>query len=144
MLSCVIPGSTISLLNNCENVGTYHRWRRIAIRGDACLDELAATILSSVGFDSDHLYSFSYKDRFGRTVEIDHPYLAGESDNALADDVKIGDLPLAEGMRIGFLFDFGDQWEFEIQTESVDAGPVSKKPRVLERHGKAPKQYAGW
>jgi len=119
-------------------------WRRIAIRGDACLDELAATILSSVGFDSDHLYSFSYKDRFGRTVEIDHPYLTGESDNALADDVKIGDLPLAEGMRIGFLFDFGDQWEFEIQTESVDAGPVSKKPRVLERHGKAPKQHAGW
>lgn len=119
-------------------------WRHIVIRGDACLDELATTILSAFGFDSDHLYSFSYKDRFGRTVEIDHPYLVGDSDNALADDVKLGDIPLSEGMRIGFLFDFGDQWEFDIKTESVNAGSAIKKPRVLEKRGKAPKQYRDW
>jgi len=119
-------------------------WRRITIRGDAYLDELATTILSAFGFDQDHLYSFSYKDRFGRTVEIDHPYLAGDSDNVLADDVKLGDIPLYEGMRIGFLFDFGDQWEFDIQTEGVNVGSAINKPRVLEKHGKAPKQYGGW
>jgi hypothetical protein len=47
-------------------------------------------------------------------------------------------------MHLGFLFDFGDQWEFDIQTESVDFGRVTKKPQVLEKHGKAPKQYGGW
>lgn len=90
------------------------------------------------------LWKIRYKDRFGRTIEIDHPYLAGDSDNALADDVKIGDLPLSEGMRIGFLFDFGDQWEFTIQTERVNAEFALKKPQMLEKHGKAPKQYRGW
>lgn len=119
-------------------------WRRIVIPGDAYLDELATTILDAFGFDQDHLYHFSYKDRFGCTIEIDHPYLAGDSDNALADAVQVGAIPLSTGMRIGFLFDFGDQWEFDIQTESVDSGPAIKKPQVLEKHGKATKQYGDW
>ncbi len=119
-------------------------WRRIAIGGDSSLDELAATILDAFDFDSDHLYRFSYKDRFGRSLEIDPPYLADNSDNALADEVKLGDLPLYQGMRIGFLFDFGDQWEFDIQTESVHIESVIKEPRVLEKHGEAPEQYGDW
>ena len=119
-------------------------WRRIAMRGDSGLNELADTIVNAFGFDPDHLYRFSYKDRFGRTVEIDHPYLAGDSNNPLADDVKVGDLPLSKGMHIAFLFDFGDQWQFDIQTESTNAASATKKPQVLEKHGKPPKQYGGW
>ena len=116
-------------------------WRRIAIGGDASLDQLAATILDAFDFDLDHLYRFSYKDRFGCTIEIDHPYLAGDSGNALTDAVKVGEIPLVKGMRIEFLYDFGDQWEFAIQTESVDVGPTVEQPQVLERHGTAPEQY---
>jgi hypothetical protein len=119
-------------------------WRRIAIPGDADLDQLATAILDAFRFDHDHLYRFSYRDRFGRTLDIDHPYLAGESEHALANAVKIGELPLAPGMRLDFLYDFGDQWEFALHTESVNAGLVIQKPRVLEKHGKAPKQYGGW
>jgi hypothetical protein len=120
-------------------------WRRIALQGDASLAELAATILDAFRFDHDHLYRFSYRDRFGRTVEIDSPdLLEGDPDNALADEVAIGDLPLSEGMRLGFLYDFGDQWEFDIEVESLNSGPALKKPRVLEKHGKAPAQYGGW
>ena len=119
-------------------------WRRIAIPGDADLDRLATAILDAFHFDRDHLYCFSYRDRFGRTIDIDHPYLAGDSEHALADAVKIGELPLAPGMRLDFLFDFGDQWHFTLHTESIDAGPAIHKPRVLEKHGKAPKQYGGW
>lgn len=119
-------------------------WRRIAIGGEAYLDELADVILDAFDFDSDHLYRFSYKDRFGCTIEIDHPYVADDSDNALADAVKVGEIPLIKGMRIKFLFDFGDQWKFAIQTESVDVGPVIKQPQVLEKHGKAPEQYGDY
>ena len=119
-------------------------WRRIAIGGSSSLEKLATTILDAFDFDSDHLYCFSYKDRFGRSLEIDHPYSAGNSDNALADEVKVGDLPLYQGMRIGFLFDFGDQWEFDIQTESVNVESVIEEPQVLEKHGKAPEQYRDW
>ncbi len=119
-------------------------WRLIAIRGDSCLDELAMAILDAFDFDSDHLYRFSYKDRFGRTFDVDHPYIARESDNALTDQVKVGDLPLYPGMGIDFLFDFGDQWEFKIRTERMNIEAVVDKPQVLETHGKAPEQYGGW
>ena len=47
-------------------------------------------------------------------------------------------------MRIGFLFDFGDQWDFDIQTENMNADSMIGKPQVLERHGEAPEQYRGW
>jgi hypothetical protein len=45
---------------------------------------------------------------------------------------------------IGFLFDFGDQWDFDIQTENVNVDSMIGKPQVLETHGEAPEQYRGW
>ncbi|TVR81103.1 MAG: hypothetical protein EA405_09255 [Rhodospirillales bacterium] len=120
-------------------------WRRMALRGDSSLAELAATILNAFRFDHDHLYRFSYRDRFGRPVEIDSPdFLEGNPDHAFADEVAVGALPLSQGMRIGFLYDFGDQWEFVIEIESLNSGPAIKKPQVLEKHGQAPPQYGGW
>jgi len=119
-------------------------WRRIAIGGDASLETLAAAILDAFDFDSDHLYCFNYKDRYGRTVEIVHPYSSGEFGDASANEVEIGDLSLYQGMRIGFLFDFGDNWQFELQTEEVNSESSIEKPQVLEKHGKAPVQYGGW
>ncbi|NEV65153.1 plasmid pRiA4b ORF-3 family protein [Thiorhodococcus minor] len=119
-------------------------WRRIAVGGDIGLDTLAATILAAFDFDdTDHLYRFSYKDRFGRTLEIDHPDLAGESE-CVADEVKVGDLALCEGMRIGFLFDFGDAWRFELLVERIDVESASHELEILEAHGTAPAQYGGW
>jgi hypothetical protein len=119
-------------------------WRRIAIGGDSSLEALAATILDAFSFDPDHLYRFSYKDRFGRSVEIHHPVSADDFDSASAGNVRVGDLPLYQGMHIGFLFDFGDEWDFDIQTENVNVGSMIGQPQVLESHGEAPEQYGGW
>jgi len=116
-------------------------WRRIAIGGESSLDTLAGAILDAFDFDSDHLYRFSYKDRFGRTIGIDHPYMTGDSDNSLTDSVRVGDIPLSNNMNMVFLYDFGDEWEFDIQTEGVNTGPKIRKPRLLEKYGKAPEQY---
>jgi hypothetical protein len=46
-------------------------------------------------------------------------------------------------MRIGFLFDFGDRWDFDIQTEKMNVDSMIAIPQVLERHGEAPEQYPG-
>ncbi len=47
------------------------------------------------------------------------------------------------GQTLTFLFDLTDQWEFEVTLETVDTdSAMSQAPRVLERRGKAPKQYA--
>ena len=114
-------------------------WRRIAIRGNASLDELALVILTAFDFDNDHLYQFSYKDRFGRLIKIAEPRL--ESDGPTSDEVRVGDLPLFQGMRIKFHYDFGDDWRFTLETESVNADLAIRKPKVLARHGRAPEQY---
>jgi hypothetical protein len=122
-----------------------HCWRRIALPGACSLDAFATKILDAFDFDHDHLYRFTYQDRYGREVEIDHPYMAADPlmdfGNALADEVRIGDLPLAEGAHINFLYDFGAHWEFDIVAESLDARIPVEAPQLLESHGEAPQQY---
>jgi hypothetical protein len=117
-------------------------WRQIAISADATLDILADAILRSVDFDSDHLYEFSYRDRYGATVRAVHSACDGEP---FAEDVEIGSLPLEPGQSMKFLFDFGDCWNFGIKLESIEQdkkGP--SKPIVLKKNGASPEQYPGF
>jgi hypothetical protein len=122
-----------------------HCWRRIRCGGETSLEALASTILTAFDFDEDHLYRFSYQNRYGQRVEIDRSDLVDDTDNAVADAVRVGELSLTEGQRIEFLFDFGDAWTFEIVAERPAAGPVPPAPLILESHGEAPAQYEeGW
>ena len=114
-------------------------WSLIAISSESTLEALVPAILDSVNFDNDHLYEFTYRDRFGATVTATHP----EMDEGVAtDEVQIGELPLRPGETMTFHFDFGDDWMFTVKLERID--PPSKKmklPKILESHGKAPEQY---
>jgi len=41
-----------------------------------------------------------------------------------------------------YLFDFGDEWRFDVRLERIDpADGRIKKPKLLEEHGEAPPQY---
>ena len=115
-------------------------WRRLALPATSTLDELAQLILHAYTFDSDHLYRFSYQNRYGRLCHINHTYL---EEAPWTSEVCVGDVPLMVGQTMIFLFDLSDQWEFEVTLEAVDTDPAAAQaPRVLEHHGKAPKQYA--
>lgn len=57
--------------------------------------------------------------------------------------MHVGEVPLALGQTMTFLFDLTDQWEFAVTLETVDTdSAMSQASRILERRGKAPKQYA--
>jgi hypothetical protein len=45
---------------------------------------------------------------------------------------------------MNYLYDFGDNWEFDITLEGVDPDKAVKKPVLLEMHGKPPEQYLSW
>jgi hypothetical protein len=106
------------------------------------LDDLSGLILGSVDFDSDHLDMFTYKNQMGQTVEISHPY--AES-SPCTDEVQIGDLPLAEGASMTYVFDFGDWWEFTVQLEKIQADDTrSNYAEILESYGANPEQYPMW
>ncbi|MBA3442744.1 MAG: hypothetical protein H0T92_23075 [Pyrinomonadaceae bacterium] len=41
-----------------------------------------------------------------------------------------------------YLFDFGDQWRFDVRLEKIDPPDARiKKPGILEKRGEAPPQY---
>lgn len=123
-------------------VSLWRIWRRIAIPAELMLDDLASTILDAVAFDHDHLYRFSYQDRFGLWKHVNHPYF---DDGPWTSRVRVGDLPLRVGQTMTFLFDFGDQWKFDVTLERVDPPDASVKgPAVLESHGEPPEQYPMW
>ncbi|MEO1145130.1 MAG: plasmid pRiA4b ORF-3 family protein [Cyanobacteria bacterium J06638_22] len=126
------------------NVSLGKAKRRISVSSEAPLDKLAGLILDSVDFDHDHLYLFSFRDRMGRMIEIHHPYNDWQ-DGPGTDQVLIGDLPLQPGASMTYLFDFGDNWEFQVVLEEIQPGkPKRSSNKILERKGKAPEQYPDW
>jgi hypothetical protein len=117
-------------------------WRRIAIPGALLLEDLAETIIGAFEFTYDHLYRFSYRNRFGIETHAYHPYM---DDGPRASEVRVGDVPLQEGQSMTYLYDFGDQWMFEVTLERV--GPpdrAMKEPAILDVRGEAPEQYPSW
>ncbi len=117
-------------------------WRRIAISADAALHSLSSAILDAYRFDDDHLYCFICTNRFGVRVEFVHPYM---DEGPFADEVRVGDLPLAVGQSMVYNYDFGDHWEFVVTLERIDPpNPRQKKAKMLEKQGQAPKQYGEW
>ena len=117
-------------------------WRRIAIPADLPLDALASGILDAYEFDHDHLYEFSYLNRFGVQERVNHPYM---DEGPRASEVRVGDVPIGVGGTMTFTYDFGDWWEFAVTLERVEAPDASvESPVVLESEGEAPEQYGTW
>lgn len=116
-------------------------WFRIAIPANCTLESLASAILSAVKFDYDHLYHFSYENPFGALEMINHPYM---DEGPWTSDVMVGDVPLRVGQGMNYLYDFGDNWEFDVTLEGVDPDRAVEKPVLLETHGKPPEQYPSW
>ena len=117
-------------------------WRRVAIPANLTLEDLSISILSAFDFDNDHLHCFKYKDRFGRDVSVNHYYM---DEPPYSDKVRIGETPLRPGETMEYVFDFGDNWRFDVLLEAIDPPkPEMKDAEIIESHGKAPKQYKDW
>src|SRR5438105_990016 len=111
-------------------------WRRIAIPGELTLEALSEAILGAFDFDNDHLHLFRYRNRIGIFEEVKHPYTEESPSTA---EVKIGELPLRPGSMLEYLFDFGDNWLFEVRLEKLEpVNPKIRKSVVIERRGQAP------
>ncbi|WP_262964595.1 plasmid pRiA4b ORF-3 family protein [Methylobacter psychrophilus] len=118
-------------------------YRKIAAPGTTSLEELAGSILSAFNFDNDHLYEFIYKNRYGITERIVHPYI--ESDELCTTDCVVGELSFYKGMELTFHFDFGDDWRFQLVVESIASNDSGcSEPTVIEQHGNPPEQYPDW
>jgi hypothetical protein len=114
-------------------------WARIAVPSESTLDELSTCILNAYEFDFDHLYQFSYANRFGIVERVNHPYM---DESPWTDEVAIGDLGLKPGAVMTYLYDFGDNWEFEVLLERIEPLDTTiQRGKLLEFHGESPSQY---
>lgn len=117
-------------------------WRRIAVSSDDVLDDLHDAIQAAFDFDNDHLYEFSFRNRFGKKQRVPHPMCEEEFST---DEFKIEELPLRIGETMKYVFDFGDNWQFKAELEEIQPpNPKFKHAEILEEHGKAPEQYPEW
>ena len=124
--------------------------RVIEIESSASFLQLHKAIQDAVNFDNDHLFQFY----LGRHPE-QHAYtIGGESSwngyNPINSyrKINISDTwPLPIGYKLYYLFDFGEQWIFQInktryKDKLAQSGVVY--PRVIEAIGKNPEQYSDW
>ncbi|MDR1721696.1 MAG: plasmid pRiA4b ORF-3 family protein [Methanobrevibacter sp.] len=111
-----------------EDGKNYYRIMRIS--GEDTLDELSAYILYVFDFDSDHLYAFStdgnpYDDN---SYHFDNP------------EYKSTDTPIKEVITkvnegLTYLYDFGDEWFFEIDVKEIEDVDEEIDPEILESVG---------
>ena len=121
--------------------------RTIDIKGSSSLAKLAEAIIDAYDFDFDHAFGF-YDN-------LNNPYKSNESYTLFADmddtdpsedgkSVKKTKLSSAfeAGKTLAFLFDYGDDWLFNVNCSSIGkADPDIKYPLVIASKGKAPEQY---
>ena len=112
---------------------------RLSVGSHEHLTALHEAIQEAFGWDDDHLYSFWLDGKFwgDDATEFVRPGMP-DSDSRTAA-VPLGELDLAVGAKIAYVFDYGDEWRVMLTLrERRDGDPG---PRVIERRGTAPAQY---
>lgn len=116
---------------------------RIAVdlSGANTLEDLHYAIQEAFGWDDDHLYAFYLSGRpYDHLTEVQRPF--GDAEPPTADEVTLAELDVRPGQRFLYIFDFGDDVRHSIEVLDVlDAPAVGDFPRIVESHGRAPRQY---
>jgi hypothetical protein len=122
-------------------------YRDVEISGDASLYKLAEVINNVFGFDFDH--AFGFYDNRKNPYKSDEFYELfkdmGEDSAPGSQSVKkskVADAFDRKGKSLMFLFDYGDEWMFEVKrTETRDQPAPKAFWKLLKSVGDAPPQY---
>lgn len=125
--------------------------RIIDIRGDQTLEALHWAIFKAFDREDAHLYEFQIggkkpMDRnaanYGLITPEDDDYPKMEN----AETTSIAALGLKIGSSFFYWFDFGDDWWHEVRLLALDPPAEGKGqyPRIVEKKGESPPQYADW
>jgi hypothetical protein len=115
--------------------------RTIRIAGTDTFEDLHEAIQDAFDFGNDHLYAFFMDGkRWSRNGES---YWSPMNEEGIsADEVEIGTAGLTEGKKFLYLFDFGDEWQFNVQVLVIKT--EEKEPdnwSIIESVGDNPSQY---
>lgn len=114
-------------------------YRHIKIAAGDYLCDLHEAIQDAFDFDNDHLYAFFMDNQMWSRRDC---YSADGEGNRSVRNVRLCDLELCKDKKFKYLFDFGDEWQFQCRVLRTEPGAV-KKPQIIRSKGEAPEQYGG-
>lgn len=145
--------------NSFSSIYTFHVtyinkhpvWRDIIIKGNQTFCDLAETIIEWMGWDNDHMHGFSIKkvseEPQHRFTEFSM-YAPGWEDDPYptykTNEIKIADIDSKKNPKWGFVFDFGDCHEFDVELRKVEEkikDLIEPLPTCVDQRGVAPIQY---
>lgn len=117
-------------------------WRRIRISAANTLHHLHEAIQDAFDFYDDHLYAFFMDGQLWSK----NAYWSREGEQPpYADKAVIGQLGLTRGQNFLYLFDFGDEWKFDVRVEEIlDSDLPPARPLVIVKKGASPEQYPSY
>lgn len=88
-------------------------WRRVQLAADTTLEELHSVVQVAMGWKDAHLHLFIVNgEEYGETDPEFGATTHDENEGVLSDIVREGD-------RFVYVYDFGDDWNHQIQVEST-------------------------
>jgi Domain of unknown function (DUF6398)/Plasmid pRiA4b ORF-3-like protein len=124
--------------------------RTIAIKGDSTLADLHRIIFKAFDREEEHMYEFQVggagpNDPDSKRYVLSMALSGGRGDEAAeaVDQTTIAALGLTVDQPFGYWFDFGDDWLHQINVVAIaDQAPKGKYPKITQRVGASPPQYA--
>ena len=122
-------------------------YRDIEIEGAKSLSALAEAIVGAYDFSFDHAFGFYSNlknpyDRSGERYELFADMEDTDSDAGSVERTRVAQVFNAAGKKMLFLFDYGDDWRFQVElTRLGEKKPKARYPRLVATTGEAPSQY---
>jgi hypothetical protein len=122
---------TVSLSKKC--------YRVIRCLPKHTFEDLHLAIQNGFEFDNDHLYAFFLDGKRFSKYAVNCPY---SEEPPFTDELCLGNCRLINKQRILYLFDFGDEWRFDVVLDiKHDIEMVFEDIEIIKSVGKSPEQY---
>lgn len=131
-------------------IGVKGVFRVIEVPESISLYKLAEAIIDAYNFDFDHCFGFfKGNDIFKRDEREGYELFADLKDEGIepvktgsVKKTKINQVWKVKGDKMTFMFDYGDDWRWEVKLQGFgEKDPKKKYPLILEKQGRAPSQY---
>lgn len=117
-------------------------WRRVGVRVSGNLQDLHRLIQAALGWIDCHLWQFRAGDRnYSMIIPDDLDWNSRITD---AQTIQLHALLDAGVTQIGYIYDFGDNWEHRILVERIKAGEAGAVyPQYLGGERRCPPEDCG-
>lgn len=118
-------------------------WRRIDVPGDITLPRLHQVLQAALGWTDSHLHQFRTGADRNAPVFLTQFDLDEGDEGMLEDEVRLDQIVTAEGDRLWYDYDFGDDWEHVLRVEKVLDDPPAAPVCVAGRLACPPEDCGG-